>query len=135
MLTIRFSRVGKKNQAQFRIVLQEHTASPKGRHVEVLGSYDPHQKKGVFRDERIKYWISKGVKISDSAYNLFVKQGIISGRKRVVKIIKPKAEEGEVPKAEVSKEKEEEKKSEKGEEKSAKGGSAYGGKVEEAKKE
>ena len=147
MLTIRFSRVGKKNKAQFRIVLQEHTASPKGRHVEVLGSYDPHQKKGVFKAERIKYWISKGVKISDSVYNLFVRQGIISGKKRAKKI-KTKAKAGEdvkiedKPKIEVSEKEEGEERSKKSEEKSVKGGSlpagghgASGGKVEEPKKE
>ncbi|KKQ00443.1 MAG: hypothetical protein US09_C0011G0001, partial [Candidatus Moranbacteria bacterium GW2011_GWD1_36_198] len=39
MLTIRFSRVGRKNKAQFRVVLQQHTAAPTGRHVAVLGSY------------------------------------------------------------------------------------------------
>ena len=92
MLTIRFNRIGKRNKAQFRIVLQENTVAPGGRHVEILGSWDPHQKKGVFKNERITYWIGKGVSISDSVWNLLIKQGVIKEKKRVIKI-KKKAEE------------------------------------------
>lgn len=88
MLVIRFNRVGKKNRAYFRIALQEHTIAPGGKHVEILGSWNPHQKKGVFKNDRIKYWLSKGVQLSDSVYNLLIKQGIIKGKKRAVKISK-----------------------------------------------
>ena len=63
MLTIRFNRVGKKIKAAYRIVVQEHTIAPGGRHVEVLGSYDPHLKKGVFKNDRIKYWIEQGAQV------------------------------------------------------------------------
>lgn len=90
MLTIRFSRVGRKNKAQFRIVLQEHTMAPTGKHIAVLGSYDPHQKKAVLKTDKIKEWIGKGAQASDSAYNLFVKEGVIEGKKRVVKMERPK---------------------------------------------
>lgn len=89
MLTIRFARVGRKNRAQFRIVLQEHTLAPTGRHVAVLGSYDPHQKVAVLKADKIKEWITKGAQVSDSAYNLFVKEGVIEGKKRAVKMEKP----------------------------------------------
>ncbi|EKD58423.1 MAG: 30S ribosomal protein S16 [uncultured bacterium] len=91
MLTIRFSRVGRKNRAQFRVVLQQHTAAPTGRHVAVLGSYDPHQKIAVLKADKIKEWIAKGAQVSDSAYNLFVKEGVIEGKKRAVKMEKPAA--------------------------------------------
>ena len=99
MLTIRFNRTGKRNKAQFRIVVQEHTVAPGGRHIEILGSYDPHLKRGVFKNDKIKYWIEKGAQVSDSVYNLLVKQGIIEGKKRAIKIKKSKAAEtvAEVP--------------------------------------
>ncbi|HEX7586245.1 MAG TPA: 30S ribosomal protein S16 [Patescibacteria group bacterium] len=93
MLTIRFARVGKKNRPQFKIMLQEHTIAPGGTHVEVLGSYDPRSKQAVLKEDRIKYWISQGVKVSDTAYNLFLKQGILTGEKRKVKIPAKKVEE------------------------------------------
>lgn len=86
MLAIRFARIGKKNQAQFQIVLQEHSVAPGGRHVEVLGSYDPHQKKTVLKEERIKYWLGQGAQPSDTAYNLLVSKGILTGEKRKVKL-------------------------------------------------
>ncbi|KKQ04386.1 MAG: 30S ribosomal protein S16 [Candidatus Moranbacteria bacterium GW2011_GWE1_36_7] len=88
MLTIRFARVGRKNRAQFRIVLQQHTAAPTGRHVAVLGSYDPHQKVAVLKADKIKEWIAKGAQVSDSVYNLFVKEGVVDGKKRAVKMVK-----------------------------------------------
>ena len=89
MLTIRFSRVGRRNKAQFRVVLQQHTASPTGGHVAVLGSYDPHQKIAVLKADKIKEWIAKGAQVSDSAYNLFIREGVIVGKKRGVKMVKP----------------------------------------------
>jgi small subunit ribosomal protein S16 len=107
MLTIRFNRVGKKNKAYYRIVLQEHTIAPGGRHIEVLGSYDPHMKKAVLKAEKIKEWIGKGAQPSDTAYNLFIKEGVLTGKKRVVKVPKkavaevPAEEKKEAPKDEV----------------------------------
>jgi len=91
MLTIRFSRVGRKNRAQFRVVLQQHTAAPTGGHVALLGSYDPHSKIAVLKADKIKEWIAKGAQVSNSAYNLFVKEGVIEGKKRAIKMEKPVA--------------------------------------------
>lgn len=93
MLTIRLARIGKRNKAQFQIVLQEHTVAPGGKHVEVLGSYDPHSKKEVLKVERIKYWVTQGAQISDTAYNLFISKGVLTGEKRKVKLPAKKVEE------------------------------------------
>lgn len=93
MLAIRFERVGRKNKAQFRIVLQEHTVAPGGRHIAVLGSYDPHQKKAVLKVDKIKEWIAKGAQASDSVHNLLIKEGAIEGKKKAIKMEKPKAKE------------------------------------------
>lgn len=89
MLSIRFSRVGRKNKAQFRIVLQQHTAAPTGGHVALLGSYDPHSKVAVLKADKIKEWISKGAQVSNSVFNLLIKEGVIEGKKRAVKMEKP----------------------------------------------
>lgn len=88
MLTIRFARMGKKNKAQFKIMLQEKSVAPGGRHIEILGSYDPHQKKAVLKEDRIRYWVEKGASLSDTAHNLFVSKGVIVQKKRPVKISK-----------------------------------------------
>jgi len=91
MLTIRFARIGKKNKAQFKIMLQEKSFAPGGRHVEILGSYDPHAKNAVLKEERIKYWLSKGAQMSDTVYNLLVSKNIISGKKRPIKFTTKKS--------------------------------------------
>lgn len=92
MLIIRFSRIGKKNHAQFKIVLAEKSSPIKGKSVETLGSYDPHLKNLSLKKERVEYWISQGVSFSDSVFNLLIARGIIKGKKRPV-IIKAKAKE------------------------------------------
>lgn len=93
MLTIRFSRTGRKNRAQFRIVLQENTVAPTGKHIALLGSYDPHLKVSVLKADEIKGWISKGAQCSTSVFNLLVREGIVEGKKRAVKMPKPAVKE------------------------------------------
>ncbi|MEI8103423.1 MAG: 30S ribosomal protein S16 [Candidatus Moraniibacteriota bacterium] len=109
MLNIRLNRVGRKNKAYFRVVVQEHTVAPGGRHVEVLGSYDPHAKQAVLKTDRIAYWLSQGAQLSDTMHNLLVREGVIEGKKISVKMKRPvKAEavaeevKAETPKAEVA---------------------------------
>ena len=92
MLIIRFSRTGKKNQAYYRLVLAEKSCPVKGRIIENLGNYDPQLKKISFKKERVDYWIAKGASLSDTAYNLMVRQGVIKGKKRPVKIKKKQEE-------------------------------------------
>lgn len=93
------------------MVVQEHTAAPTGRHIEIVGSWNPHQKEGVFKNERIVYWLSKGAQASDTVHNLLVSQKIIKGEKRAVKmkkVEKPaeevKAEETVAPATDAKKE-------------------------------
>lgn len=96
MLAIRLSRVGKKNKAQFRIILQEHTAAPGGRHVEVLGSYNPHSKEIILKEDRITYWLSQGAKASVTVHNILVSKGLLKEEKIAVKMSKKtKKKDGE----------------------------------------
>jgi small subunit ribosomal protein S16 len=92
MLKIRFQRVGKKNQPKFRLVAIDSRFGPKsGKAKEVLGWWDPLKKVGEFNKERIDYWLSCGAQVSDTAWNLLIKKGIIKGQKRKIKI-SPKKE-------------------------------------------
>ena len=85
MLVIRLQRVGKKNQAMFRLVLTEKQHGPKsGKPKELLGSYNPHQNKVQFDADRIKYWIGNGAQVSDTVHNLLVSNKIIEGKKKNV---------------------------------------------------
>lgn len=92
MLTIRFQRTGKKKQAYFRVVLQEHTQKPKGKYLENLGNWDPHANKFVANSERVKLWISKGAQVSDSVWNRLVDQKLIEGEKRQIVRVKKSTE-------------------------------------------
>jgi len=100
MIVIRFSRVGRKNKPQFRLVVQDNKVAPTGRHIEIVGSWDPHQKVGVFKNERIVYWLGQGAQASNSVHNLLVSQKVIDAKKRAIKMKKVEAPAVEEPKAE-----------------------------------
>ncbi|HBB37506.1 MAG: 30S ribosomal protein S16 [Candidatus Moranbacteria bacterium GW2011_GWC1_45_18] len=93
MLKIRLTRRGKKNKAFFRLVVAEHTSPIKGRFLEALGFLNPHTKEKNLKADRIKSWIGKGAQCSDTAHNLLVKEGILRGPKRTVKMKKKEKSE------------------------------------------
>ena len=95
MLTIRLTRKGKKNQPFFRVVLVDKRRSSKGgRSVEDLGYVNPLTKKKSFNKERIQYWLSKGVKPSETIHNWLVSEKIIDAKKiHVSKLSKKKQAE------------------------------------------
>jgi len=83
MLMIRLQRVGRKHVPVFRVVLTDSKNSTKsGRSLEVLGSYDSRDDKAKIIDgERVKYWISKGAKLSGTLHNFLVGTKVIEGKK------------------------------------------------------
>lgn len=94
MLTIRFFRTGKKHQPSFKIVVVEKKRSAtSGKFIEQLGFYNPLLKKTDLKKERILYWISKGASLSDTAFNIMVKSGIIRGKKKPKHKLPKKKEE------------------------------------------
>ena len=93
MLAIRFNRTGKRNQAHFRVVLQEHTKAPGKRHIEILGSYDPHKKTTILKKERILYWIGQGAQVSPVVSNLLVREGVIQAKKISKRMPRPVVKE------------------------------------------
>src|SRR3989344_3770751 len=72
MLMIRLQRIGKRGQAHFRVVIAEHTKKTKGKFLELLGSYNPHEKKLTVKRDRVEYWMSKGAQITPTVNNLMV---------------------------------------------------------------
>ena len=82
MLVIRLFRTGKKHQPSFKIVVTDKRNPARGgRSVEEIGAYSPLTKKTVLKKERAQYWLSKGAKPSDTVYNLFLKEQVLSGKK------------------------------------------------------
>lgn len=84
MLKIRLQRVGRKHEPVFRVVLTESVNSPKsGKFLEILGNYDTRKNNEVsqLKIDRIKYWISKGAKLSGTLNNFLVNKKMIKGEK------------------------------------------------------
>ncbi len=82
MLVIRFLRAGKKNQPFFKIVVIDKKKPPRsGSFVEQVGFYNPLTKEKSLKKERIEYWLSQGVKPSDTVHNLLVNEKILKGPK------------------------------------------------------
>jgi len=109
MLCIRFLRIGKKHQPYYKIVVTDKRKPPRGgRFVEQVGSWNPLTKERILKAERIKHWISKGAKPSDSVYNLLIKEKVLKGKKIAVhrKKKEKKAEAVETPKVKTEEKKE-----------------------------
>lgn len=92
MLVIRLQRIGKRGQAYFRVVITEHTKKPKGEYLELLGTYNPHEKVLKVKKERVEYWVSKGAGVSPTVNNLMVNYKVWDKPKMVS--WKPKRKEG-----------------------------------------
>jgi small subunit ribosomal protein S16 len=75
MLAIRMTRVGSKKRPYFRVVVTEARSAREGSFVENLGTYHPRSApaKVEINTERIKHWISKGARPSDSVRTLLAK--------------------------------------------------------------
>ncbi|PIZ99017.1 MAG: 30S ribosomal protein S16 [Candidatus Komeilibacteria bacterium CG_4_10_14_0_2_um_filter_37_10] len=104
MLSIRFSRTGKKKQPYYRIIVLDKRKDPWGDYLEMLGNYDPRSKKLDIKIERVKYWLSVGAQATNTVFNLLLRNGLVKGKpkksvklseKRKVKISKKKEAEQE----------------------------------------
>lgn len=85
MLKIRLQRIGRKNEAAFRLVLTESKNGPQsGKFKEILGSYTLKNDAVVLEKDRISHWLKLGIPTSDTAHNILVKQGLIEARAKNV---------------------------------------------------
>lgn len=78
MLKIRLSRTGRKNYPSYRIVVAEHSAPIKGKFLEIVGHYIPNREPKVFEydEKKIREWISKGAKPTDTVAALLKRNGV-----------------------------------------------------------
>lgn len=103
MLKIRLARVGRKKQPHYRIVVTEKSAPPQSNYIEILGHYHPifkdEKNKLVCNEEKIKYWLKNGAKLSDTVNNLLVKAGILPKSQLLKITVKPKSKKKKEEKA------------------------------------
>lgn len=82
MITIRLTRVGKKNDPSFRVIVVDSKKKPKtGNYLEMVGSYDPKVDRVELKGERIKEWMKQGATVSGTVHNLLVSNKIIDAKK------------------------------------------------------
>lgn len=75
---IRFTRLGRKRQAFYRLVAIDSKKRRDGLPIEFLGWYDPIKKESSLNAPAIKEWIAKGAQPSETAGSLLKKALIIS---------------------------------------------------------
>ena len=87
MIVIRLTRKGKTNEPAYRIAVADKRSAVKGSLIEVVGHYNPSEKKKIdFDKERIVFWMSKGAKPSDTVASLLK----LNGMEGMDKFIEPR---------------------------------------------
>lgn len=77
-VTVRLTRKGAKKRPFYRIVAADSEAPRDGRFLELLGHYDPLQNPAQVNidEEKVKRWIQRGAKVSETVGSLLRKRGI-----------------------------------------------------------
>ena len=72
---IRLRRMGSKNAAFYRVIVQDSRRAPTGKFIETIGWYDPKQEGNNFslNLDRADYWLGNGAQPSDTAASLIKK--------------------------------------------------------------
>ena len=75
---IRLKRFGTKKKVHWRVVVADAKMPRDGRFIEEVGFYDPRKTPAriELKVERIKNWISKGAKPTETVQSLLKKQGV-----------------------------------------------------------
>jgi len=77
VLVIRLTRIGKTNEPAYRVVVAEKARAVKGTFLEIIGSYNPSEKKAIeFKKDRAEFWIKNGATPSDTVASLFKASGM-----------------------------------------------------------
>lgn len=72
---IRLRRMGSRNAAFYRVIVQDARRAPTGRFIETLGWYDP-KREGVnfsLNLDRVDYWLGNGAQPSETSASLIEK--------------------------------------------------------------
>jgi small subunit ribosomal protein S16 len=73
MLKIKLTRVGRKNQPAYRIVVNERRDKRDGKYVEQVGFYNPVSKELKFDKSLYESWLGKGAQPTQTVANLFTR--------------------------------------------------------------
>ncbi|MCX7845704.1 MAG: 30S ribosomal protein S16 [Dictyoglomaceae bacterium] len=79
MVKIRLTRIGAKNKPVYRIVAIDSKKPREGKHLEILGFYDPKTNPATIKvkEDRVKYWLSVGAQPSETVEKILKNLGIL----------------------------------------------------------
>ena len=74
-VVIRLSRMGKRGERKFRIVVKEKRSRRDGDNIETLGSFEKGPQNGAqnLKRDRYNYWVSVGARPSETVAQIFEK--------------------------------------------------------------
>lgn len=87
MVKIRLTRIGKKKQPTYRIVVADSRSPRNGRIIENIGFYNPRvENSSMFvKQDKLSDWMGKGAQPTDSVRRILVKMGIMQPETPTVK--------------------------------------------------
>jgi len=81
VVRIRMQRLGRRNRPFYRISAIDQRTRREGLVIEELGWYDPVAKDPAkqinLNEERVKYWLSKGARPSDTVMDMLAKRNLV----------------------------------------------------------
>ncbi len=79
MVKIRLKRMGTAKRPVYRLVVADSRSPRDGRFIEAIGFYDPLPDPAVVRidEEKVRSWMRKGARPSDTARDLLIREGIL----------------------------------------------------------
>jgi small subunit ribosomal protein S16 len=76
LVVLRLTRVGKKKQAQYRVVVADSKRFVNSKIIENVGWYNPHTKEIGLKKDAILAWLEKGAQPSNTVAKLLVTNGV-----------------------------------------------------------
>ncbi len=75
---LRLTRVGKKKNPMYRVVVADERAPRDGRFIEIIGQYQPLENPSMIniKDDRALYWLSEGAQPSETVQKILKASGI-----------------------------------------------------------
>ena len=79
MLRIRLTRIGKKKQPSYRLIVTDSRAPRDGAFLEIIGHYNPRTDPPtvVIQEDKAVQWLQKGAQPSETASKLLRRTGVL----------------------------------------------------------
>jgi small subunit ribosomal protein S16 len=94
LVVLRLTRIGKKKQAQYRVVVADSKRFVNSKFISIVGWYNPHTKESELKTDEILAWLDKGAQPSNTVAKLLTANGVKlpDWVKVTTKVSKPKKE-------------------------------------------